>query len=258
MEKCLISAVNKVINKRYDLLKEDLFYHEEFYCSKIKLTNALNNNLYLSLNDIKILLPNHNDISEEIHNIIINKKECDICKQVFKDSKYSICLYPCGHLICDKCFIKFINEITHKRIILNNFEIKTENFEYICPLCKTNRIKNISYFIHKYFDKLETYSQKAKERLETQAKNFCCICKKVSSKYNFDVEINNNKEKLSLKHSICIECKKNLDFQKKNSSKRNHQTKFICEFCNEYHIYDLLNLEKKREKNKDESCCNIF
>ena len=257
-EKCLINAINKVINKRYDLLQEDLFYNEEFYCSKIKLTNALNNNLYLSLNDIKILLPNHNDVSEEIYNIIINNKKCNICNQLFKDSKYSISLNPCGHLICDKCFIKFINEITHKRIILNKFEIKTENFEYICPLCKNNRIKNINNFIYKYFDKLEEYEQKAKERFETQVKNFCCICKKVSNKYNFDIEINNNREKRVLKHSICFECKKILDFQKKNSSKRNHQTQFMCEFCNDYHIYNLLNVEKNRGKNKDESCCKIF
>ena len=30
----------KVINKRYEYLKQDFFLHEEFYCSKIKLTNA--------------------------------------------------------------------------------------------------------------------------------------------------------------------------------------------------------------------------
>ena len=65
------------------------FIMKNFIGSKIKLTNALNNNLYLSLNDIKILLPNHNDVSEEIYNIIINNKKCNICNQLFKDSKYS-------------------------------------------------------------------------------------------------------------------------------------------------------------------------
>ena len=259
-KKCLINAINKVINKRFILFQEDLFFYEEYYCSKIKLTNALENNLYLSLNDIKILLPNYNDISDEIHNLIINKIKCDICNQIFNSSKYSICLYPCGNLLCDKCFNKFINNITHKRIILNNFEIKTENFEYICPVttCKNNRIKNIDNFIFKYFDNVEENIKKAEERLETQAKNFCCVCKKISNKYYFEIEINKSNKKKNLKHCLCNECKKNLDSQKKNSLKRNNQTKFICEICDEYHIYNLLNIEKNKNKDKNESCCDIF
>ena len=256
-EKCFINAINKVIYKRYILLKEDLFFHEEFYCSKIKLTNALENNLYLSLNDIKILLPNHNDISEEIHNIINDNIKCDVCNQIFKSSKYSICLNPCGHIICDKCFNKSINDLTHKRIILNKFEIKTENVDYICPnpSCTNNRTKNLNNFIYIYFDNVEHYIQKAEERFESQLKNFCCLCKKISNKYIFDIEINyNNNQKKNLKHTICIECKKKLDTQKK----RNNKTKFICIFCDEYHIYNLLNLEKNKDKEKNESCCIIF
>ena len=196
--KCFINAINKVIYKRYILLKEDLFFHEEYYCSKIKLTNALENNLYISLNYIKILLPNHNDISDEIYNLIINNKKCDICNQIFKLSKYSICLNPCGHIICEKCFIKFINDITHKRIILNNFEIKTEKFEYICPnpSCKNNRIKNLNSFIYRYFNNIDDHIHKAEERLETQTKNFCCICKKINNKYTFDIQINNKEKKI--------------------------------------------------------------
>ena len=257
-EKCLLNAINKVINKRYILLKEDLFLYEEFYSSKIKLTNALENNLYLSLNDIKILLPNHNELSEEIHKLIIKKEKCDICNRIFELSKYSICLYPCGHILCDKCFIKCINDITHKRIILNKFETKTENCEYLCPnpTCKNKRIKNLNYFIYKYFDNINDYIKKAEDRLITQAKNFCCICKKVSNKYNFDIKINNNKK--ILKHSICIECKKYFDNKKKINSKRNDQTKFMCELCDVYHIYDTLYLEKNKNKDKNESCCNIF
>ena len=252
-EKCFINSINKVINKRYILLKEDLFFHEEFYCSKIKLTNALENNLYLSLNDIKILLPNHNNLSYEIRILILKNKKCDLCNQNFKQAKYSICLYPCGDLICDKCFIKFINYATHKRVILNNFEKKTENFEYICPnpSCRISKLKNIDRFIYKYFNDIEEYSRKAEERLETQAKNICCICKKYNNKYFFDAK---NKENKNLKHTICNECKKQLD----NNSKFRHQTKFMCEFCEEYHIYNLLNLKKNRDREKNESCCFIF
>ena len=259
-EKCLLNAINKVINKRYILLKEDLFLYEEFYSSKIKLTNALENNLYLSLNDIKILLPNHNELSEEIHKLIIKNQKCDICNRIFELSKYSICLNPCGHLLCDKCFIKYINDITHKRIILNNFETKTEIVEYLCPspTCKNNRIKNLNYFIYKYFDNINDFIKKAEDRLVVQAKNFCCICKKVSIKYNFDIQINKNNKKMFLKHSICIECKNNLDNQKKINTKRNNHTKFMCEFCDVYHIYDILYLEKNRNKEKNESCCIIL
>ena len=255
-EKCFINAIKKVIDKRYILLKEDLFFHEEFYCSKIKLTNALENNLYLSLNDIKILLPNHNGIEDEIHKKIIENKKCDICNRAFKLSKYSVCLHPCGHIICDKCFIKCIYDLTHKRIILNKFEIKTEIIEYICPnpSCSNNRVKNLNNFIYKYFDNVEEYIKKANERFESQLQNFCCLCKKVSNKFIFDFEKNNNNNKKNLKHSICVECKKKLDFQKK----RNYQTRFMCIFCDEYHMYNSLILDKKRDKEKNESCCAIF
>ena len=255
-EKCFINSINKVINKRYTLLKDDLFFHEEFYCSKIKLTNALENNLYLSLNDVKILLPNHNDLSYEIRILIIKNKKCDLCSQNFKHSKYSICLYPCGDIICDKCFIKYINNATHKRVILNNFEIKTENFEYICPnpSCKISKIQNIDRYIFLYFSGVEEFSRKAEERLEIQAKKICCICKKVNNKYFFDVEINKNKGKRNLKHAICKDGKKKLD----NSSKIRHQTKFMCEFCEEYHIYNSLNLQINKDREKNESCCFIF
>ena len=260
-EKCFLDSINKVINKRFALFKEDSFFYEEYYCSKIKLTNAQENNLYLSLNDSKILMPNHTDISDEIHNLIINQITCDICNQNFISSKYSICLYPCGHLLCDKCFIKFISNITHKRTILNKFEIKTENFEYICPVnnCQNNRIKNnINDFIFKYIDGVGQCVKKAGERMETQAKNFCCVCKKINNKYYFDTVVNKNNNRKNLKHCLCNECKKNLDLQKKNGLKRNHQTKFMCEFCDEYHIYNALNIEKNKNKEKNESCCNIF
>jgi hypothetical protein len=255
-EKCFIIAIKKVIDKRYILLKEDLFFHEEFYCSKIKLTNALENNLYLSLNDIKILLPNHNGIEDEIHKKIIENKKCDICNRAFKISKYSVCLHPCGHIICDKCFIKCIYDLTHKRIILNKFEIKTEIIEYICPnpSCSNNRVKNLNNFIYKYFDNVEEYIKKANERFESQLQNFCCLCKKVSNKFIFDFEKNNNNNKKNLKHSICVECKKKLELQKK----RNYQTRFMCFFCDEYHMYNSLILDKKRDKEKNESCCAIF
>ena len=258
-EKCFTNAINKVILKRYNFLKEDLFFHEEYYCSKINLTNALENNLYLSLNDFKLLLPNHNELSEEIHNIIINNKKCDICNKTFKSSKYSLCLYPCGHLICDTCFKKCINDLTHNRVILNKFDIKTEKFEYICPnpSCENNRIRSLDYFIYKYFDNVDNYIQKSEERFISQAGNFCCKCKKPSNKYNFVIESKIIKNK-DLKHTICNECKKNLDIQKSNNSKRSHQTKFTCIFCEEVHIYNLINLEKNKNKEKNESCCNIF
>jgi len=255
-EKCLINSIDKVIQKRFLYLQEDSFFHEEFYCSKIKLTNALENNLYLSLNDIKILLPNHNGISDEIRKIVINNKICDICNQVFKSSKYTICFRPCGHIICDNCFIKYVNDITHKRIILNHFEIETEKFEYICPSpsCENNRIQNVEYFIYKYINKVDDYVKKAKDRFESQVKNFCCICKKVSNRYTFDIEINNRK----LKHTICTECKKKMDIQKNNNVKRSHQTNFMCYFCNQNHIYNLLVIDRNRNKDKNESCCAIF
>ena len=136
-------------------------------------------------------------------------------------------------MICDKCFIKFIKDITHNRIILNKFEIKTENYECICPniTCKNNRIKNLDGFIYRYFNKIEEYIQKAEERLQTQAKNFCCICKKINNRYTFDIQVNNKSRKKTLKHTICPECKKNMDNQKKDKLKRNHQAKFMCILC---------------------------
>ena len=132
--------------------------------------------------------------------------------------------------------------------------------EYLCPshTCKNNRIKNLNYFIYKYFDNINDFIKKAEDRLVTQTKNFCCICKKVSNKYNFDIQINKNNKKMFLKHSICIECKNNLDNQKKINTKRNNQTKFMCEFCDEYHIYNALNIEKNKNKEKNESCCIIL
>ena len=178
---------------------------------------------------------------------------------LFKFSKYSICLYPCGHLICDKCFKKCINDLTHNRVILNKFDIKTERFEYICPntSCENNRIRSLDFLIYKYFDNINNYIKKSEERFIFQASSFCCICKKPSNKYYF-INENNIIKKKDLKHTICNECKKNLDIQKSNNSKRSHQTKFTCIFCEEVHIYNLINLEKNKNKEKNESCCNIF
>ena len=151
--------------------------HEEFYCSKIKLTNALENNIYL--NDIKKILENDNDITEEIYEVIIDKEKCDKCNQNFKLKKYSICLNECGHIICDKCFIKYINDITHKRIILNKFELNTESLQYICPCCNNIIHKNINFYIYKYFDNIESYINQSNERLYIQLKRFCSKCKKI-------------------------------------------------------------------------------
>ena len=249
-QKCFINGIKKVINKRYIFLKQDSFFHEEYYCSKIKLTNALENNIYLSLNDIKIILENHNDISEEIYELIISNEKCDKCNQNFKSKKYSICLNDCGHIICDKCFIKYINDITHKRITLNKFELKTEGLQYICPCCNNILGGNIKFLIYKYFDDIDAYIRKSKERLEIQLKRFCAKCKKICNEYFFEIN--------ELNHVICIECKKFLENQKKLNDKRSAQTKFMCFFCEENHNYNLLKFYRNKNKEKYESCCCIF
>ena len=250
-QKCLINSIKKVINKRYIYLKQDLFLHEEYYCSRIKLTNALENNLYLSLNDIKIILPEHKDISEEIYELIINEKECDKCKQLFKIKKYSVCLNGCGHILCDSCFNQFIIDITHKRIILNKFELITEGLQYICPCNSCNNIisKNIDFLIYKYFVNIENYIKQANERFLVQLQRFCCKCKRVCSECNFNI----NKKK----HVLCSECKKFLEMQKKLNNKRSVQTKFSCIFCEENHNYNLIHF-LKNNKERNESCCFIF
>ena len=247
-QKCFIEKIKKVINKRYIYLKQDLFMHEEFYCSKIKLTNALENNIYL--NDIKKILENDNDITEEIYEIIIDKEKCDKCNQNFKLKKYSICLNECGHIICDKCFIKYINDITHKRIILNKFELNTESLQYICPCCNNIIHKNINFYIYKYFDNIESYINQSNERLYIQLKRFCSKCKKICNEYFFEIN--------ELTHTLCNECKKFLDAQKKLNDKRSVQTKFMCIFCEENHNYNLLHFSRNKNKEKYESCCIFF
>ena len=250
-EKCLINNIKKVINKRYIYLKQDLFLHEEFYCGKIKLTNALENNIFLSLNDIKIILPENKDINEEIYSYIINNEKCNKCLQVFKSKKYSICLKYCGHILCDECFIKYINEITHKRIILNKFELITEGLEYNCPCINCDNIikkNNMGFLIYKYFDNLEFYIKQANERFVIQLKRFCCKCNKVSSEYFFDID-----EK---KHVLCSECKKFLENQRRLNDKRSVQTKFKCIFCDEKHNFNLI-IFLRNNKEKNESCCII-
>ena len=251
---CFIFYIKKVINKRYEYLKQDFFLHEEFYCSKIKLTNASENNLFLSLNDIKIILPNHTELNEEIYDIIINNIKCNKCEEKFKNKKYTLCLYNCGHIICDKCFIKYINDITHKRIILNKFELSTEGLQYICPCFGCDNIiksKYINFFINKYFDDINIYKNKAKDRFEIQMKRFCSKCKKICNEFFY--EINN------IKHVLCLECKKFLEKQKYLNEKRCGMTKFFCIFCEDNHNFNLIkNFEKNKNKEKNESCCFIF
>ena len=254
---CLKNYISKVIDKKYSLLKDDYYFHEEYYCSKIKLTNALENNLCLSLNDIKIILPNHNNISEEIHSKILKNISCDKCNVKFIDKKYCICFDPCGHLICNDCFISYINNITHNRIILNKYELNTELIEYKCLYC-SNQIQNLNKFIYNYFEDIDIYIKKADERLITQTKTLCCVCHNVTRKYLFNVSMNSNNDnnETNIQHCLCTKCKNNLDSQYKNNKKRSHQTKLLCVFCGDYHIYNPKNLEIKEDKN--ESCCIIY
>ena len=250
-EKCLINILKKVINKRYIFLKQDLFLHEEYYCSKIRLTDALENNLFLSLNDIKIIMPEHKDISEEIYKLIITREKCHKCNQIFKLKKYSICLSDCGHIICNECFFKYIDDITHKRIILNKFELITEGLQYTCPCISCENIinKKFEFLIYKYIDNIELYKKQAEERLLIQYKRFCCICKKVCNEYFFNFN--------EIKHVLCNDCKNFLENQKKLNDKRSAQTKFMCIFCEENHNFNLINF-LKNNKERNESCCAIF
>ena len=254
--KCFKDYILKVINKKYSLLKDDYYFHEEYYCSKIKLTNASENNLYLSLNDIKILLPNHNNISEEIHSKILSEISCDKCNVKFINKKYCICLNPCGHLICNDCFTSYIKNITHNKIILNKYELKTEVIEFKCLYC-SSIIQSLNKFIYNYFEDINEHIENAEERFITQAKTMCCVCQKVSNKYSFTVPINDNinGNQKYLKHSLCVKCKIYYDSQLKNNIKRSYQTKLPCWFCDEAHIYNILDLEVKQIKN--ESCCII-
>ena len=109
---------------------------------------------------------------------------------------------------------------------------------------------NIKFLIYKYFDDIDAYIRKSKERLEIQLKRFCAKCKKICNEYFFEIN--------ELNHVICIECKKFLENQKKLNDKRSAQTKFMCFFCEENHNYNLIKFYRNKNKEKYESCCCIF
>ena len=260
---CLKNKILEVISKKYLLLKEDGYFHEEYYCSKIKLTNSSNNNLYLSLNDIKILLPNHNNISEEIHNKILSDTSCENCKEKFINKKYCICPKPCGHLMCNDCFIFYIKNIKPNSNILNKNEPNNDTLTFRCLYCN-NQIQNLkNKFIYNYFEDINENTEKAHESLDIQKRNLCCKCQKRGVKYSFNIlmKININNEKIYIHHFLCVNCKTILDRQFRRDIKLSIPTKFYCVFCEDSHMYSLIKDNLKYLTAKDgkyEACCFIY
>jgi hypothetical protein len=95
------------------------------------------------------------------------------------------------------------------------------------------------------------------ERLKAQARIECCICKSRDVYFNFDLLIN----QINLTHSLCKNCKNNLDERLKVDRKRSYQTQFKCIFCNYEHVYNMINFNKENyyyKKDKKNKCCSIF
>ena len=271
-KECLINILNKIIDKKYLLFTDtdNNFFHEEYYCNKIKLNglnnsndnnsnlnstlninniqNEPNNALYISINDIKNILPNKKTISDEIHSRIINIYKCVKCKDNFHRNAY--CLNFCGHLICENCLKQYILGITKNRVILNYFEILSEKIKYECPCCNKEIFlsKNL---VNNLFDD-ESFVTNAENRVVENSRKKCCICLNEKIKYKFVISDSISND-FKLLHSLCANCDKKLkeEFDKNNKDKK--ITELKCIFCEKDHLYNTLKFDVKRKK----SCCAI-
>ena len=273
-KECLVNIINKIIDKKYLLFTDtdNNFFHEEYYCNKIKINalnnlnnanNSLNNTLninniqnetntalYISINDIKNILPSKKTISDEIYSRIINIYKCIKCKQNFNNNN-AYCLNYCGHLICENCLKEYILGITKDRVILNYFEILSEKIKYECPSCNKEIFisKNL---INNLFDD-ETYITKAENRIVENSKKKCCICLNDKVKYKFVIS-DPISDDFKLLHGLCVDCDKKLkeEFDKNNKNKK--LTELKCVFCEKNHLYNTLKFDVKRKK----SCCAVM
>ena len=257
---CLEKVIKKIIDKRYLLFSETYnhFFHEEYYCNKIKYEinkDKINSyDLNISINDIKNILRNNYDISDEIQAKIIKSYQCGRCKEYFTKNLYAFSMEKCGHLICINCLKDYIIKATNGKVILNYYEYKLNQIKFFCPVCdkEINLSKNLINNL--YSD--DFYLNKAEERLIDDAKQMCCFChtkeaNKVKKKFvivNDFVSSNSSIDNYLLIHSICDDCHKNLKQNDLNDSFK----KFFCDFCGENHQYNKIkfNMQRKRK-----ACC---
>ena len=248
---CLVKVIQKIIEKRYLLFSDtdNHFFHEEYYCNKINSYE-----LNLSINDIRQILPNNCDISDEIHNKIIKSYYCERCKQKFNKSKYAFSMSKCGHLICIECLKDYIFRATEQKVILNYYEYKLNQVKFFCPVCNKEIFLSKNFINNIYTD--DKYINSAEIRLIDSARHICSFChikdsKKVKKTFvivNELVSSNSSIDNYLLVHAICDDCNKNLKQNELNNSLK----KFFCDFCGEEHQYSKIkfNIQKKRQ-----ACC---
>ena len=262
-QNCLIDVIRNIIDKRYLLFSDtdNHYFHEEYYCNKINYNinkDKVNSyELNISINDIRHVLPNNSDISNEIHKKILKSFKCGRCKDYFNKSKYAFTMDKCGHLVCINCLKDYIIKATDEKVILNYYEYKLNQIKFFCPICdkEINLSKNM---ISNIFTD-EVYINKAEERLIDAAKIMCCFChtnnkSKVKSKFKRFVIINDfsssnsSVENYLLIHSMCDDCAKNI----KKNDLINSSKNFFCDFCGETHLYKKIKFDIQRKR---KACC---
>ena len=259
-KKCLTKIIQKIIDKRYLLFSDtdNHYFHEEYYCNKIDYninSDKINSyDLNISINDIKHILPNYSDISNEIYTKIIKSFKCGRCKESFKKMKNAFSMNPCGHLICLKCLKDYICKATDEKVILNYFEYKLKQIKFFCPACDKEIILSKNLINNLYND--DKYINGAEERLIDAAKNMCSFChtndkskiKKTFVIVNEFASSSSSIDNYLLVHSVCVDCENNL---KANELNNNIKT-FFCDFCEENHQYNKIkfNIQGKRK-----ACC---
>lgn len=259
-KKCLTKIIQKIIDKRYLLFSDtdNHYFHEEYYCNKIDYninSDKMNSyDLNISINDIKHILPNYSDFSNEIYTKIIKSFKCGRCKESFKKMKNAFSMKPCGHLICAKCLKDYICKATDEKVILNYFEYKLRQIKFFCPACDKEIILSKNLINNLYND--DKYINGAEERLIDAAKNMCSFChtndkSKIKKSFvivNEFASSNSSIDNYLLVHSVCVDCENNL---KANELNNNMKT-FFCDFCEENHQYNKIkyNIQGRRK-----ACC---
>ena len=261
-KKCLGKVIEKIIEKRYLLFSDtdNHYFHEEYYCNKINYNinkDKMNNyELNISINDIKYILPNNYNISDEFYNKIIKSYNCERCKQRFNKIKYAFSMNKCGHLICFECLKDYIYRATDKKVILNYYEYKFNQTKFFCPSCDKEIFLSKNLINNLYND--ANYIREAEERLIDAARHICCFChvkdsnkNKIKKSFvivNDFTSSNSSIDNYLLIHSICDDCNKNLKQNELNNSLK----KFFCDFCGEEHQYNKIkfNIQGKRQ-----ACC---
>ena len=259
-KKCLTKIIQKIIDKRYLLFSDtdNHYFHEEYYCNKIDYninSDKMNSyDLNISINDIKHILPNYSDFSNEIYTKIIKSFKCGRCKESFKKMKNAFSMNPCGHLICAKCLKDYICKATDEKVILNYFEYKLRQIKFFCPACDKEIILSKNLINNLYND--DKYINGAEERLIDAAKNMCSFChtndkSKIKKSFvivNEFASSNSSIDNYLLVHSVCVDCENNL---KANELNNNMKT-FFCDFCEENHQYNKIkyNIQGRRK-----ACC---